>query len=213
METPLQTPKTDGTALCPLNAEQCGLVLTVGRMRVRQKRVYGEDNEDLANDFLLHILEQLKQHPETDLSVAVSRPALFRAADGWIQHALRTYWRTRNREVPWPQARDDAGASQCMALLSHEPSPDTEAIRADLHQRLQHAIAEAHLSPALRPLFSALLKNERAVDIAHRLNCTPEAIRQRSRSLRLHLRTALLEGGFAAAEVDEYLSQLNRLPS
>jgi DNA-directed RNA polymerase specialized sigma24 family protein len=209
METTLETPKTGGTQSCPLNAEQCELVLTVGRMRVRQKGVYGEDNEDLANDFLLRFLEQLKQHPETDLSIAISRPALFRAADGWIQHALRTHWRTQNREVPWPSTVNEPGASECMALLSNAPSPETQAIRGELHQRIQQGITEAHLSPALRELLSSLLKGERAIDIAHRLHCKPEAIRQRSRTLRVRLRAAFLNVGFAEAEVDEYLHQLN----
>lgn len=192
-----------------LNDPQCHLVLTVALVYAHRNGIQREDSEDQASGFLLHLLLYLRDHPYTDISLILSTAWLTRSADNWMKSYLRVQRRRQYREVAWPPDTVDNGDTTTLPELpSNEPLPCTEAIRAEFCQHIASAIANAHFTDAQYELLGQLLEGERGVDIARLLNCPPEAIRQRIRTIRVRLSKVLQSCGLGEAEIQEYLSIL-----
>ena len=71
MECPGEKPETRST-LSALDDAQCRLVLVIALTYARRNGIMGEDGEDRALDFLLHLLLYLRDRPQADISLILS---------------------------------------------------------------------------------------------------------------------------------------------
>jgi RNA polymerase sigma factor (sigma-70 family) len=208
METPATKPESVGGCQPPLNDAECQLVIVVALAYARRHEIQGEDREDQALAFLLHLLQHLRDSPHPDLSLILSTAWLARSADNWMRSYMRVQ-RRRYRELAWPPDTTGSGEpATSLELPSKEPLPYTEAIRAEFCQRISSAIASAQFTDAQYELLVLVLEGERVVDIARLLKLPPETIRQRLRTIRVRLRKVLQACGLGEAEFQEYLSIL-----
>ena len=209
METPEERHAVPGTGLFPLNAAQCETVLKVGRAVAHRMGSHRDEIADLADDFLVNFAGQCKQKPDSELTLALYPASLVRCAERWMRHALRAQRLLQSRETAWPSDAEEGETPRRVEFPAQAPYPEAEAIRTELRQRIAEAIIGAHLSPDQEALLASLLAGEGAVTIAPRLGCTPAAIRQRIKTLRVRLRAVHLLAGIGDAEIDDYLSVLN----
>ena len=209
METPTEvsTPRKAHQPL--LNDPQCHLVLTIALAYAHRNGIQREDSEDQASAFLLHLLLYMRDHSHTEVSLILSTAWLTRSADNWMKSYLRVQRRRQYKESAWPPgAGDNEDTTNRPEFPSNEPLPYTEVIRGEFCQRIESAIANAHFTGVQYKLLGQVLEGERVVDIARLLNCPPETVRQRIRTIRVRLSKVLQSCGLGDAEIQEYLSIL-----
>lgn len=202
METPTGKPEPTGAPSPPLSEAQCHCVLVVALAYARRNGIQGEDSEDQALDFLLHLLLYLRSHPQADRSLVLSPAWLARSTDNWMKNCLRARTRRAHRETAWPGA-DEEALPQC-ASACDEALPDILAVRQEFHTRVRTGVAL--LSPSHRALFSGYIEQERsAADLAHASGRTVNAVHQAIWAMRRQLRQILVAAGLDEAEIREYL--------
>ncbi|MCW3052840.1 MAG: hypothetical protein JWN14_2010 [Chthonomonadales bacterium] len=209
MKTPIEPSEITGLQTRMPNDAECHHVLEVVRACACRKGLQNEDVEDLTMGFLGHLLSYVESHPEIDPSVVLMPSWLARAAANWIKNGLRDHWRRQNRESPLPSDSSEENEGEAASfpdLVSDGPSPFTEAVREDFHQRLYNAIADTHLTASQRALLKPFLAGERAVDIAHRTGRSPSTVRHGLGTLRASLRASLQAHDLGDAEIAAFLS-------
>ncbi|MCW3096931.1 MAG: hypothetical protein JWL77_2549 [Chthonomonadaceae bacterium] len=208
MEVPVKKPETVAEQPYSLGDPECHQVLKVVRTYSRRYGTHRQDLEDDALGFLARILKYLECHPEIDPSVILSPAWLDRAAANWTKNCLRTQWLRQNREslLPIGSAEEQEGESFPSELISHEPSPDTQAVRADFCRRLHAAIATSRLTPAQFEVLNLFMDGESVIDIAQRLHVSTDTIRHRLRKIWALLRSSLRRHGIGDAEVAAFLA-------
>ncbi len=208
METPVEKPEVAGTPQYMPSGPECHQILAVARTCACRTGMQREDCEDLAMNFLAHLLSYLERHPETDPSLVLSPAWLALSASNWTKNALRTQRRRQHCETAWPSgcAEEEDEANPAVELPSNAPSPFQETVREEFLRRLQCAISDARLTRSQRALLEPLLAGERAVDIARRTGRSADTVRHGLKTLRGRLRASLNLHGLGDADVAEFLS-------
>ncbi|MCW3051186.1 MAG: hypothetical protein JWN14_356 [Chthonomonadales bacterium] len=202
METPTEKPAQAGSHLPSVGEEQCHRVVVIALAYAHRNGIRGEDGEDHARDFLLHLLEYLRDHPLADLSLVLSPAWLARSADNWMKNCLRARARRRRREAAWSEPNEDdlPGSTP----LAEDSLPDVSALREEFHARVRAGVAL--LTPSHQALFDCYVEHgDSASEVAHASGRTANAVRQAVWAMRRHLRQILSEAGFDEAEVRDYL--------
>jgi RNA polymerase sigma factor (sigma-70 family) len=199
--------ETDVIRTVSANEADCRRVLAVAHARAIYRGIVGEEADDCAMAFLLHLL--LRPHrPPGPAALFLSEAWLVRCADNWIRNAVRHRNYHRHIEVSWTTLNAEEQEGDNAGLFAGEDTPEDQTLRSELLHRLCGVVRQ--LTPSQRELFLRhFLAEESAVEIARKTGKRAGTVRQALLALRRHLQSLLHQAGMDEAETHEYLMLLH----
>lgn len=179
----------------------CGRALIMGRISAARLGLEGEEAEDCALSFILHLLGWYRQANSRTRQRAASDAWLARCAANWARNVLRARRRRLRREV----SLSEPALEQTPSVSPQAGSLFVPLLQQELVARI--CLPLTVLSPThfvlLLPTLHIGVPPLRATVFA-----TPNARRQALWRVRRKVRSLLMEGGIGEEEARDYLHLL-----